>query len=354
MSSKGLNYGPIFQGLRDISTAPGKKTAAATVLEDPELKKEYVLHPSTIDCCLQLCIVAMSEGINRLLTSLCVPTEIEELYVGPGESPEGVRIQATMQGRSSRDVPGSAFAVSGDGNVVLSLKGLRVSPLDNDDEPDWPGTAELVFRPDVDFLNVEELIPPTEDPERQDTLTEVEKLCTMCIIELASRSKEPIESLSYLNKFNDWLHLQTQMAVKGKQSIFTETQAWTKMSSAERLAAIDKLNTDSLQRSMSPAAVLIKRVFDNYDDILEGKSEPLEVLLPDDGLTKFYNAIDKFTDYTGFAAALGHENPTLRILEIGAGTGGTSAPLIKSLTLPDGSRMYSKYTYVDRPFALFA
>ncbi|KIM98726.1 hypothetical protein OIDMADRAFT_127997, partial [Oidiodendron maius Zn] len=66
-----------------------------------------------------------------------------------------------------------------------------------------------------------------------------------------------------------------------------------------------------------------------------------------DGLTQFYVALDHFTNCSKFIAALGHENPLLRILEIGAGTGGATAPILKALTLENGHRMYSKYTYTD-------
>jgi phospholipid N-methyltransferase len=44
---------------------------------------------------------------------------------------------------------------------------------------------------------------------------------------------------------------------------------------------------------------------------------------------------------------LSHSNPTLRILEIGAGTGSITATILKHLKSPYGERMYSKYTYTD-------
>jgi SAM-dependent methyltransferase len=44
---------------------------------------------------------------------------------------------------------------------------------------------------------------------------------------------------------------------------------------------------------------------------------------------------------------LGHANPTLRILEIGAGTGSITESILKHLKSAFGERMYSKYVYTD-------
>ena len=45
--------------------------------------------------------------------------------------------------------------------------------------------------------------------------------------------------------------------------------------------------------------------------------------------------------------SLGHKKPTLRVLEIGAGTGGTTTNLLSGLQSEFGERLYSKYGYTD-------
>ena len=343
MTSLGLNYGNLFRRLGSVSAAPGEKTAAAVIREDQQTKAGYALHPSTIDCCFQLCLLALSEGVSRRLTQLCVPTGIQELYIAPGETSE-LHVEAFMGGISNKDTPGTAFAVSNNGNVVLSFKGLKVSSLESNEETKKPGATILVFKPHVDFQKVDQLIQSYEPPDRKGFLTLVEKLSTLCVIELHYRSVSPLPTLPHLSKYQDWMHLQTKMAQTGTQSIHTDIESWTQMPSHERVAMIEASYAKSLNTILAPAADLIYRIFCNYNDIMKGNIEPLEVLIRDEGLTKVYDAIGMFSEYKRFAAALGHENPTLRILEIGAGTGGTSAPIIQALTLPDGSRLYSQYT----------
>src|SRR3546814_10604120 len=54
-------------------------------------------------------------------------------------------------------------------------------------------------------------------------------------------------------------------------------------------------------------------------------------------------------EYERYFELLGHSNPCLRILEIGAGTGGTTEGVLKGLTRPDSNgqplRRYSQYDY---------
>lgn len=45
--------------------------------------------------------------------------------------------------------------------------------------------------------------------------------------------------------------------------------------------------------------------------------------------------------------SLGHNKPTLRVLEIGAGTGGTMTNLLEGLQSEFDERLYSKYSYTD-------
>jgi len=89
---------------------------------------------------------------------------------------------------------------------------------------------------------------------------------------------------------------------------------------------------------------LVSRVFDNSREILEEKIEGIEVLHPDNCLTKVYDAMQIRSDCADFFALLGHYKPTLRVLEIGAGTGGTTAAVLEALTSPYGERLYSTYT----------
>jgi ubiquinone/menaquinone biosynthesis C-methylase UbiE len=102
--------------------------------------------------------------------------------------------------------------------------------------------------------------------------------------------------------------------------------------------------TKQLQTSeLAAAAELISRLLCNCRDIFDAKAEVLEVYMHKNGLTNVYNIMADRLNSTEFMKLLGHNNPTLRVLEIGAGTGGTSIVALQGLVSPNGERMYSKY-----------
>jgi acyl transferase domain-containing protein len=62
---KGLQYGPIFRRLSDVTAAPDSKTASATMAPSPPSSSAYAIHPTVIDNCLQLLGIASCEGVFR-------------------------------------------------------------------------------------------------------------------------------------------------------------------------------------------------------------------------------------------------------------------------------------------------
>lgn len=62
---------------------------------------------------------------------------------------------------------------------------------------------------------------------------------------------------------------------------------------------------------------------------------------------QIYAFFDLCWDYSPLLQSLGHNKPTLRVLEIGAGTGGTTSNLLSGLQSEFGERLYSKYSYTD-------
>jgi len=52
-------------------------------------------------------------------------------------------------------------------------------------------------------------------------------------------------------------------------------------------------------------------------------------------------------DVSEFFQLLGHTQPQIRILEIGAGTGGLTAKILKQLQSEFGERLYFQYTFTD-------
>lgn len=345
LRSAGLNYGPYFRGLKGTSALPGSTTAVGNISAPTAYIQDYYqLHPTSIDCCLQLFMIAVSEGVARRLDRLFVPTEIPELYIGKPSPTSEIVARVTASAVSIASISGDAIATSVDGEVVLSLKGGQFSLVENETEAtDNIAAAEILFKPDIDFTPALTLIRPRQEEDMRESWLLVEKLSLMCMIEMRNRTESVKPTLQYLERFRSWLASQLQSTTNDEHIIAETVRYWETLTSVERCSEIRTLTQEVMSGKASAVANLVKRIFDNFDNLFRGTIEPLEILLPKDGLAKFYNVLEGRSDYSDFFSALGHSNPVIRILEIGAGTGGTTSRVLNALVAPNGVPLYSKY-----------
>ena len=127
LENVGLKYGPAFQGLNGISTALKDHDAVATLSPFGDLTK-YILHPVTIEQCLQILMVAACRGQGKSLTGLPVVTAIEHLVVSSRVQTK-LNIRGTAAESSSGGVEGNVSVISENGRPILSIKGCKASPV---------------------------------------------------------------------------------------------------------------------------------------------------------------------------------------------------------------------------------
>ncbi|CAG7559455.1 unnamed protein product [Fusarium equiseti] len=129
---------------------------------------------------------------------------------------------------------------------------------------------------------------------------------------------------------------------------FAKFRAWVtnkRSSSALRRTKIDELTSKLLNTDQKATAVGIRRILDNYAEIFTGEKIVLDLLLQDGILAQIYD-VSTF-DYSRFFTILSHTRPTLRILEIGAGTGATTETILRTLTTGRNTPAYDVYTFTD-------
>jgi acyl transferase domain-containing protein len=349
MKSIGLNYGPHFQGLRETSAGPGSGTATGKILAPTTtIQDAYQLHPTTIDCCLQLFMIAASEGVARRLDRLFVPTQIAELYIGNITPTSGVMARATSSANDMvSSLTGSAVATSLDGDVVLSLTGGNFSSVEEEtEEKDNVAGAEIIWKPDIDFISIDSLIRPHRAENVRESWLLTEELSLTCMIEMRHRLQSTDHpALQHLQKYRSWLDSHLQEAKKAGHVMAQTVREGEDLSCTQRCEKIEILAHKAMASKAPAVADLVKRVFDNCEDLFHGCVEALELLHVNEGLTKFYNELEDLSDYSDFFSTLGHSNTRLRILEIGAGTGGTTSRVLNSLKAPNGVPMFAKYWY---------
>ena len=345
MRKVGLNYGPAFQGLRGITTSATSQTAVAHISNSISPNdSEYQIHPSTLDVCIQIFSAAVAQGLPRKFNTLAVPTAIDELYVSRPDSAMQMKAHASTTVRGA--ITGSGFATA-NGKVVMDLKGLKMSPIEDDDgteDLDPHAAVHLEWNQDIDFADASTLIRPTKTVREPYIL--VEQLTLLCIIEAAHQLKTTQTSLDHLEKFRAWLTYQTLRAQNGEYQLVQNPQQLVAMDSKSRLSLIDTTIKEVQGTEGALIGGIIKRIFDASVSIFDEKTDALDLLASDGSLNKLYDFADRW-DLNPFLRLLRHSKPNLKVLEIGAGTGATTSIILNGLVSTSGERMYSSYTFTD-------
>jgi SAM-dependent methyltransferase len=351
----GLHYGPAFQGLRGVSTMPGKKTAIASLQFPPITGSTYPVHPTSIDQCLQLLGMASSEGLSRHLKQIPLPTSIGQLYIQEAHSDDILHARATAKSTTvSGDVHGEMMVVQG-GKLVLSVTDCHLSAFDGNAEAECDdpiAAARLSWRPDIDFLPLETLMISQEKSLADIQL--IEEYGFLCTYEIQQRTKDCGPLLWYFEKFKNWIDNHVEEGRLGQNKMVLESRDFLDMNAQDRMKLIEELRARLQTSQFINVAELITRLMDNCVGVFEGTKEILDIYIRDDGLTKLYGITGDRIDSSEFFVALGHTNPTLRVLEIGAGTGGTTQVALSALTSVNQEPMYSRYTFTDISSGFFA
>ncbi|KAM0256221.1 hypothetical protein ACHAQJ_005092 [Trichoderma viride] len=345
MKKVGLNYGPDFQGLSDISTYPGRNIAAATIRNrDPTLGPYYPLHPSIIDLVLQTFTVAIADGLTRQLNHLCVPTYIDELYISNG-LPE-MRVGTAAVSSATGAIRGSATIMAND-KVVLSLRNGEFSPLESVDT-DAAGTmpaAHLHWKPHIDFISPNNLIQSVRSPIGE--VANIEKLAFLYQLDILRRI-ERISVSTPLVRFREWLTRQRTKALNGKYENVPDSAHLAGLNLKKAKTEIQVTKKLLSQTSCAKIAIILERLAIGAEAILRGEQNIDDILKQDGGFDSLYNFIDSRNDFSLLFSSLAHAIPTMKVLELGTGASDLSAGFLKGLVNSAGERSYGKYVYTTR------
>lgn len=340
----GLNYGPRFIGMENISASPVDQKAALTVTDRQSPGDNYALHPSTIDLVLQSWSVAWAQGEFRRLDTLYLPSFVEQLYVGENAD-NTINVQTTSLGLPGTAI-GESFGVVND-EVAFVLKGFRgtkLQVLEGDKTADQ-STMSVQWHPAIDFTPVEKLLRPVKDNTHHVKFVERFGLLVACEI-WNEASGIASYAQPYFKHYLDGIQKQMDEVDQGR-SFVPDAAVIKAMPREERQKELERSRASTVGGPMAASIEALYRAYANIRELLSGDKTWLDVLLVDDILTNFYNESNSFSDIADYFRTLGTNKPQLRVLEIGAGTGGTTAVVLDALHSPRGERLYGSYTVTD-------
>ncbi|KAI1346694.1 hypothetical protein F5Y01DRAFT_264504 [Xylaria sp. FL0043] len=187
----GFYYGKTFQQLRHARTsralhhATGDVTVRECYPEEMQGESRYLVHPTSIDACLQLIIISINAGKHKEMPWGVVPTRLEELTLFPARIGEESRIGhavAWTDGFEGRRFNTNVQLRSDDNRLLLDTKNLTCTAFEAalpavSENISWKETrgpepfSVMSWKPDIATLRHDDI-----DRLWRDTSSAIEKI----------------------------------------------------------------------------------------------------------------------------------------------------------------------------------
>ncbi|KAI1459907.1 hypothetical protein F4805DRAFT_35615 [Annulohypoxylon moriforme] len=355
----GLGYGEAFQVIEDIQW-DGKSNAIARV-DMTKWKTTSLVHPVVLDSALHVLRVSTTLGLS-LSNATNVPVRLVDGWFAPSgwQQPQtsSVHYLATSEikgGRESEE--GTIYGLADDGSVLCTMRRLLTAAVSR--KSDGEQTAKKLLY-SIDWKPQLSLMEPYQLEAAVDANTFVrdeaammlkhekltfilDKVVAKTLKQLSGENREKVVETQ--RRHMEWLeeHVGLISAERAADDV-SEEQLETLLQEIEAIHPPWKLHTTVVRR---------------LTDILTGAIDPLEVIFDANLADVFYADMfehvcdDRLLRFLELAT---HENPDLRILEVGAGTGGFTSRVINCLSeleKKSGALKFSEYAYTDVSPAFF-
>lgn len=366
-----VRYGPTFQNLEQLRVGSGGEVVARINTETWKLKSSgslepaFAIHPATLDGLAQPLLHALLVQRPKDLPTM-VPVHIDNIWVDC--STEHLRhgsIQLVgicrLQGYRGGCADIVATTTTDASRPVVYMEGLETAFIGSVESSSSQMMAEehhrrlctrLVWKPDIDSMTGEQILTHCTRDRPKEAANSVEYyksliIAILCFIEEAlsymdQHSVVPLEP--HLKAYVDWMKYQQQQLRTGQslvsldavQGILTNLEAREKLNNQ-----IEESNVDGFFFIPIGRKIL---------QILRGEIDPLDFMFRD-GLVDRYYEIMLANNHHAYPASefvdlMSFKNPSMNILEVGAGTGGQTMRILKTMS-SDGVCKWSKYDYTD-------
>lgn len=362
LSKMGIAYGPLFMGIDNLTAGPQHATGTFTVPDTAaampnNFESTSVIHPVTLDMCFQF-IWPTVTGTSPNLKALYVPSSIKSIAISSHEqSPPGAtfkvyghQIPTPMLSKrmaaslfiGQHDQEGSEFAIEVDGLTLT-----RIS-----DEETWQRSTKLAYKlewnPDISSMSSEQIqdlsqsLPPNGKVMEEPLILEQASL----VFFRKALKQVPQKQVEMQPHHQTFYHWMVNVCELGKESSILLQSLETVLPFTEDIC---------LERALSlpdNRGALTCLMGENIPAILRGEIDPLSLLLKDDLLKEYYSqqdsAIRSYQHACQYADLIANQDAALKVLEIGAGTGGTTYPILETLGGQDGKKpRFLRYDYTD-------
>ncbi|PSN74707.1 reducing type I polyketide synthase [Corynespora cassiicola Philippines] len=372
-SKMGLQYGPAFQGLQDI-VWNGEDGARANIVPKPTLDHEkadpYLIHPATLDAIIQLSIVPLTKGGSKLPPT-CLPTGIKNALFS---SKLADRTNPSLYAYSESKLRGfqgggsETYVAGPNGDVVISIERLEVTIISS--RPSDPVTAahrRLCFtmdeKPDIELLTSNQISTliktgTNSNEDQSNYYRDHTRALAWFISETLKQLTETdlLQAAPHMKNYIDWMIFQAER--NQRPTMFWSSIQCCYVDMNDEPARESFLRVLEKANKVGQLAVTVGR---NLLPIISGKVNPRELFFDPGLVEEFYEDVYESSGSSEklarYVELLGHKNPAMSILEVGAGSASSTRNVLDRLMNQTGGDAmhprFSRYDFTDISSSFF-
>lgn len=360
----GVEYGPCMRTLSNCNVGSNQAMASVQVPDTSSVmpclsESPYIVHPAFLDVCLQIVWPLLGAGQNEI-DRLYLPTMIKKLRIQSGlkkQQDDCVRVYGSTSSQtiaSERHIKSILVVDSNRGETpLITFEDVTMVALAGSQailEKNRKTTySKLEWQPCLELLSPDAF----RDCFYLDTAEESDKT----IVRNLERA-----SMYYFEKtLNAVTDAQYHLLTPHHQQFFKLMQ--------KQLKAAKNGENDLLDSQWDASSETAREIFlaevcssgvsgrftckigENLPNILLKDKDTLSLMLEHDLLQQYYRYSNSLIRNNEQAALLvnnlAHRNPSLRILEVGAGTGGVTLPILEKLSKSSKPPRFQEYVFTD-------
>lgn len=359
-----LRYGPAFQNIEDMRIGKSGEATARVNTESWKRKATtfgpcYVVHPCTLDGLAQLMLPSLAEMYQSLPPM--VPIHVDGIWIDCGspslrDGSVSVASQCRLRGYrgASADIAATA---PGSTTPLIYLDGMKTAFIGSTEASNSQGLnprrlhTRLIWKPDVDLMDNENLRlhclwerpkQPENAAQTFHTLLSIIMYFIEQALEFLNNHPRPILP-KHLEAYVLWMKNQRQRLHNGEAAISQ--------------ASVQQLEDDTIREQLvkevdgsNAEGHFFIEFCRNHLGILCGDVDPLDVMFRDQLSERYYSEVlanDSHSYPTlRYMELVSFKNPSMKILEVGAGTGGQTIRLLEAMS-SDGVKKWARYDYTD-------
>ncbi|KAK8225326.1 beta-ketoacyl synthase domain-containing protein [Phyllosticta capitalensis] len=356
----GMHYGKTFRNMSELWAGDSASYGVITVPDTKSVMPEgfeypCVIHPATLDSVLHLLFPSIS-GAEQSLNEAVVPFSFDRIFVS-AEIPTtpGTKLHGFSSAqKTSYTTWMSSIAISTEDLAApqIIMEGLGLASVGASENQSAKETRaqcfDQVWHPDVDLLSsaqIKELVYKRTIPNQDDdsVLDKLEYVCLVyiyqCLEWFEGKGKKYVPQDGFWKLFVEWMHDR----IKDFPPLSNDPeQVEAELDAARKRIVTSDSGDITLQ--------MVDRIGQGFPRIFSRDVEPLQLMLEGDLLYTFYRGAfgtsfnSNVAEYVGLLA---DKHPGLSIMEIGAGTGGTTYHVLERLRNEDGSSKATRYFFTD-------